>query len=392
VSDQENTDSEKSESQGASQVSESGQTESVDTAAASGVVQAPAAAPKKASSGLAWFAILLIVGVAGASGWVVLEAQKREAAMANRLAALEAATQSAAQKDDNRLESLGASLQDEFRRGLSSLEDAASGEDFRLAKSIQTLESQLAAQREELSRFSAADRDTWLMAEAEYLLRLANQRLIMAGDAEAAKALLENADNVLRQLDDTTLHKVRGALASDLAAVRAVPSIDVEGIYLRLAALIEQAEQLLIFELPEREASPLREEADNWQETLRQGYEAARKKISDYIIIRRRDVPMQTLMDPQWEGLARQNLRMLLEQAQVALLSQNQTLYTESLGRAEHWVEQFSESDTAASQAMNREIRQLAGQQVTVDMPDLSRSLKALDEAVERRLEQGGDE
>ena len=82
--------------------------------------------------------------------------------------------------------------------------------------------------------------------------------------------------------------------------------------------------------------------------------------MSDYIIIRRRDVPMQALMDPQWEGLVRQNLRMLLEQAQVALLSGNQTLYRESLQRAQHWVGEFFESDEAAARAMAREITQLA--------------------------------
>ncbi len=349
---------------------------------------APAPAPKRGSSGIAWLAIMLVLGVAGASAWVVMEAQKREAAMTERVAQLEAA----AQQKDNRLASLGETLQSEFKQGLGNLEAAASGEDFRLAKSIEALEAQLASQREELSRFSAADRDAWLMAEAEYLLRLANQRLIMAGDAEAAKALLENADKVLRQLDDTTLHGVRGALAADLAAVRAVPQIDVEGIYLRLAALVEQAAQLRIFQLPERESEALRPEADSWQETLRQGYEAAWKKLSDYIIIRRRDVPMQTLMDPQWEGIARQNLRMLLEQAQVALLSGNQVLYTESLGRAGHWVQEFAESDSAAAAALSREIKQLADRQVSVEMPDLSRSLRALDEAVARRLEQGGDE
>lgn len=353
---------------------------------------APAAAPKRGSSGLAWFAILLVLGVAGASGWVVMEAQKREAAMAGRVAQLETLTQAAAQKDDNRIASLGESLQSEFSQGLSELEAVASGEDFRLAKSIETLQTQVAAQREELSRFSSADRDAWLMAEAEYLLRLANQRLIMASDAQAAKALLENADKVLRQLDDTTLYDVRGALAADLAAVRAVPKIDVEGLYLRLSALIEQAATLRIFQLPEREQTELRQEADNWQETLREGYEAALDKIKEYIIIRRRDVPMQTLMDPQWEGMVRQNLRMLLEQAQVALLSQNQTLYVESLERAEHWVKEFSESDGAAAQALSLEIRQLAAAQVSVDMPDLARSLNALDEAIERRLEQGGNE
>lgn len=347
--------------------------------------QAPAS---KGSSGVAWLAILLVLGVAGASGWVVMEAQKRAAVMAERVAELE--TQ--AQSKDTRLETLSEQLQGEFKQSLSTVEAASSGDTFRLSKSIESLESQLAAQREELSRFSSADRDSWLMAEAEYLLRLANQRLIMAGDAEAAKALLESADKVLKQLDDTLLHKVRGALAADLAAVRAVPKIDVEGIYLRLAALVEQAGSLKIFQLPDREATPLREEAEDWKDTLKQGYEAALAKISEYVIVRRRDVPMQTLMDPQWEGLVRQNLRMLLEQSQVALLSKNQTLYTESIERAQHWVKEFAESDAAAAEAISRELTQLGGEQVAVNMPDLSRSLRALDQAIERRLEQGGDE
>ncbi|MFK7977845.1 MAG: uroporphyrinogen-III C-methyltransferase [Halioglobus sp.] len=356
-----------------------------DVATASAAPEAPA---KKSSSGVAWLAILLVLGVAGASGWVVMEAQKREAAMAERVAELE--TQ--AQSKDTRLDALGEELKGEFKQSLSTVEAASSGDAFRLSKSIESLESQLAAQREELSRFSSADRDSWLMAEAEYLLRLANQRLIMAGDAEAAKALLESADDVLKQLDDTLLHKVRGAVAADLAAVRAVPKIDVEGIYLRLAALVEQASSLKIFQLPDREATPLREEAEGWKETLKQGYEAALGKLSDYIIIRRRDVPMQALMDPQWEGLVRQNLRMLLEQSQVALLSKNQTLYTESLERAQHWVNEFAESDAAAAESLSRELTQLGDEQVSVNLPDLSRSLSALDQAMERRLEQGGDE
>ena len=120
--------------------------------------------------------------------------------------------------------------------------------------------------------------------------------------------------------------------------------------------------------------------------------ESALLKLSDYVVIRRRDVPMQALMDPQWEGLVRQNLRMLLEQAQVALLSGNQGLYQQSLGRAQHWVAQFFDSDEAAAQAMAREITQLEGQVVAVDLPDISRSLRALDEAMEQRLQQGGAE
>jgi uroporphyrin-III C-methyltransferase len=97
-------------------------------------------------------------------------------------------------------------------------------------------------------------------------------------------------------------------------------------------------------------------------------------------------------MDPQWEGLVRQNLRMLLEQAQVALLSGNQTLYHESLQRSQHWVGEFFETDEAAARAMSREITQLQDQTIAVDMPDISRSLRALDEAIEQRVQQGGVE
>ena len=229
------------------------------------------------------------------------------------------------------------------------------------------------------------------MAEAGHILRLANQRLVMAQDPVASLALLNGADAVLLEIDDPALHEVRAALAADIAALRAVPRVDIEGIYLRLAALVEQADALVIFQLPEQAEGPEPAAAEDWQGRLRQGYEAALAKLSNYLIIRRRDVPMQALMDPQWEGLVRQNLRMLLEQAQVALLSGNQVLYKASLERAQHWVDQFMDSDEAAARAMSSELTQLADLTIGVPQPDISRSLQAMDAAMEQREQvQGG--
>jgi uroporphyrin-3 C-methyltransferase len=364
--------------------------------AATTVTTAPAkaaAAPvpaKKGSSAIAWLALLLVLALAGGVGWYVMELQKREAALVERVAEVEAL----AGTREDKLEQLGQSWQQDLqdlqalRAGLAELE----GDTQQQARLVQDFDGQLAELRGELARFSAVDRDSWLMAEAEYLLRLANQRLIMAGDAESAQILLGSADSILRELDDVSLHDARGAVAADLAAVRAVPRVDVEGIYLRLAALIEQAGKLVIFELPDAEPRLEQAPAEGWQDRLQQGYEAALLKLSDYIVIRRRDVPMQTLMDPQWEGLVRQNLRMLMEQAQVALLSGNQVLYAESLQRANHWVAEFFESDEAAARAMAREVDQLADLRISVEMPDISRSLGALDDAIKHRLEQGGAE
>ena len=360
---------------------------------AASVVKTPSQAPR-GSSAPAWVALLLALVVAAGLGWSLWEQQRGSAGIAARLQAIEAmAPRGVAGQDDNyrRLQDQLAALEAQLQGGTQA-SNAQSEQLARALAAVAALEAQVAEQRLEMARYSANDRDAWLLAEAQYLLRLANQRLIMAGDAVAAEALLGSADNILKQLDDVRLIEVRAAVAADLAAVRAMPRIDVEGIYLRLAALAEQAGKLVIFELPQQQAQPEQAPAQGWRERLHRGYEAALSKLSNYIIIRRRDVPMQALMDPQWEGLVRQNLRMLLEQAQVALLSGNEVLYRESLARAQHWVGEFFESDEAAARAMSREIGQLAGITVAAGIPDISRSVLALDAMMKQRLQQGGEQ
>ena len=371
----------------------------------------PAAPRKGASSFVAWLALLLVLALAGAAGWSVLELQRREAALVNRLQELEgsAGEKGASVVALDELQDASEALQRQLDTALEELRRDSAGQ----AQLLQALEaglaeqgtaleqqrSQLMRQGESLSRIDASDRESWLLAEAEYLLRLANQRLIMTGDVAAARALLDNVDGILRELDDAALHPVRAAIASDLAALRAVPQVDVEGTYLRLGALLEQADELAIMRLPgeQQELQPPpqpRQEAapGDWQQSLQQGWESALDKLSDYLTIRRRDVPVEALMDPRWEGLVRQNLRMLLEQARVALLSGNQSLYRESLDRARYWVTEFFQSDEATARSMAREIDQLAAVQVDVALPDVSASLGALDDAMEQRLQQGGVE
>ena len=344
----------------------------------------PAPATRTGGSFIGWLALLLVLALAGAAGWALQQALDRESQLQQRIYELE----SQAGSEKSELESVRSALQRDLERGL----DEVSGESARQDQLLDTLQAQLNDQQARLNSFSANDHDSWLRAEAQYLLRLANQRLIMAQDVVSAQALLDSADAIIKELDDAGLYDVRAAIAAEQAALRAVPKIDVEGIYLRLSALIEQADRLVIFQLPEQEEQPEPEYADDWQVRLERGYEEATRKLSDYIVIRRRDVPMHALMDPQWEGLVRQNLRMLLEQAQVALLSGNQTLYEESLERSQHWVSLFFESDEAAARAMASEIDQLSSLTVETSMPDLSRSLRALDEAMQERLQQGGAE
>lgn len=343
-------------------------------------------ARRSISSAVAWLTLLLLIVFGAATAWIVREGQIRAAALEQRLATLELTTT----KEQASVDELGDRLQRELRSGLDKLESEAGKQSADFTQALDDVRTQLDGQQKALARFSPSDRHSWLLAEAGHLLRLANQRLVMAGDPVAAQALLNSADGVLRELDDPSLHPVRAAVAADVAALRAVGKVDVEGIYLRLAALIEQADKLVIFQFPEpapRPTDPL--VADNWEGRLQEGIKAAFTRLSDYIIIRRRDVPMQALMDPQWESIVRQNLRMLLEQAQVALLSGNQTLYAASLERAQHWVAQFKETDAAAD-AISGEIAELATLTIEIPQPDISRSQQALDDVIAARPQPTG--
>ena len=340
------------------------------------------ARPGKGSSVVAWLALLLVLGLGAALAWAAMQLQRTEATINARVSKLETLI---AQDNVDLV-----ALNKKWKIQLEAVTSRSAKADAGLRKQLQLIESRLLAQREELARFGATDRADWLLAEVQYLLRLANQRLIMADDSVAAKALLISADGILVELQDVSLHDVRAAVAADLAAVRAIPTRDIQGMYLDLAALIEQADNLVIFQLPEDASRAPLEPAENWRGRLQQGYEEALIKLSDYVIIRRRDVPIDALMDPQWEGLVRQNLRMLLEQAQVALLSANQVLFRESLARANHWVTEFFAADEAAAKALAEALQALGKKDISVEMPDISRSLAAVDTALELRMQRGG--
>ena len=382
MSDQDNTNNEQSDETSATVVAP------VERPAIQGAAIAvkSSAAPRKSSSLVAWLALLLVIALTLGVAWVVREGQAKELALTQRMAQLETVAQGkqASQK----------ALENELRTGLASglatLETKEGGELSRLSKSLESLKAQLAKQQATLARFSGAERENWLLAEIGHLLRLANQRLVMGADPVAAEALLKSADTVLRGVDDPSLHAVRAAIAKEIAALRALPKVDLEGIYLRLAALMEQADKLVIFQLPKQAERPQPAPASDWQGRLHQGYKAALSKLSDYVIIRRRDVPMQALMDPQWEGLVRQNLRMLLEQAQIALLSDNQAVYVASLKSAQQGVAQFQASDEVGAKAISGEIARLQGLTIGIAEPDISRSLQALDDAIEKRLQSEG--
>jgi uroporphyrin-3 C-methyltransferase len=347
-------------------------------------VSAPVAPPKRAGGALAWRALLLALGALGLSGWMYQQALQKDAALDSRLQSISQSSESNSSR-----------LQQQVERSLMESEVKTENQlaQYQQAQrqQLQSMQSALQSQRQRLLELSSTDRSDWSLAEAEYLTRLAHQRLLMASDVNSALALLSSVDNMVRELDAADLHPLRAALAADMAALRAVPEFDLEGSWLRIQALAGEIDSLLLFRLPEVTVAASEQTVEeDWQASLEHGLQAAAARLASYVVIKRRESPYEPLMDPQWEQLVRQNLHMLLEQAQTALLAGNTVLYRQSLQSARRWVNEFFALDEAGVAALDAELESLLSLDISREYPSITASLTAVKMAVNQRHSAAG--
>ena len=267
----------------------------------------------------------------------------------------------------------------ELLRQLDRQTDESERQAAELKTTIESLQNKIASQQKRLLSLSTTDRDDWLLAEAEYLMQLANQRLLMGKEIEGARQLLAAADAIMVELDDSGLYPVRKALAEDMAKLNAAGKFDLEGLYLRLGALADQADQLQLFAVPALTLPPAESTvSEDWQQQLQSGLAAAWKKLRHYIQIKRRDEIYQPILAPEYEAALRQNLRLMFEQAQWAALQGKQKLYNDSLKKARYWLDNYYTLDEDASRALSNTVKELEAQRVEVYLPDISGSRRAL--------------
>lgn len=262
-------------------------------------------------------------------------------------------------------------------------------------------EQRLAVQNKRLLSISTTSRDDWLLAEAEYLLKLANQRILVERSAAGADALLSEADSILRDLGDPDLFPLRQAIAKDLAQVRLVNKIDVEGIYLQLQALSNsvetmpvkpnwdqladngKVEPLLVVDSAEpdqTEAAPADAEL-GWSKKLwvksKAAFSTFTGKLDDYIRVRHHDVPAEPMLSPQANIYVQQNLRLVLERAQLALLREQTDIYVDSLKQASFWLKKYYPA-TQVRESFVEQLEALESKEIIQTLPDISGSLELL--------------
>jgi len=270
------------------------------------------------------------------------------------------------------------------------------------SKAIKTLQDQLYSlrlltnrQAEQILTLGTATRGDWLLAEAAYLVRLANQRLQVERSVDNPLAILESVDGIFVQINDPELLAVRNALAVDIAALRMVEKVDPEGIYLELQAISAALETLSILEPhADPEAVQLAQAGQDSEQppsSLAETLQRFSDNFGNLIVLQRRQQPIEPLLNGAEQTMVRQNLYLLLEQAQSALLREEQRIYSSSLTKAEALLRRYFQLNSESEASIVR-LQILAERSVNQTLPDISGSQNAIQTALNLRNSSATDE
>ena len=237
-----------------------------------------------------------------------------------------------------------------------------------VSEQLGVLVTDLAETRTRLELLEGNRAQEYLLAEVEYLLRIAIQRIQAGRDVATGLSLMLSADQTLAAADDAELFPIRRALATDIAALRALPAIDRDGLYLELAAAADRIDRLSMSPI-ELAQAPAGEVAE--------GDQGLMQTLSSFITVRQRANPIDPLPTPTEAVYARQNLRLMLEQAQLALLDENSVTWQSTLERAQAWANRYF-LDDAEQQSLMTTLARLQGVPVAQDIPRVGAALAEL--------------
>jgi uroporphyrin-3 C-methyltransferase len=247
----------------------------------------------------------------------------------------------------------------------------------KLESKIDNLQLRINTQGQRMAELGSTTRSDWLLAEAVYLSRLANQRLQTERSVKNPLALLENVDLILKELDDESLLPVRRALVEDITALRLVKDVDRQGVYLELQAIANNLDALPLMDIPFQVAS-----AKESSHTDRANEADVDKgffyEIQSLVRVTKREKPIEPILQPTESALVKYNLSMMLEQAQIALLREEQVIFETSLAKADNYLSRFFQSSTNVKAVADRLVvlRQMSVQQ---QLPTINRTLEALE-------------
>ncbi|MEI7188687.1 uroporphyrinogen-III C-methyltransferase [Dickeya dianthicola] len=275
--------------------------------------------------------------------------------------------------------------QQQWQQTLDQQAKALSADEQRLA----ALTRQAGEMQEKLATLANSDSKTWLLAQADFLVKQAGRKLWSDKDVTTAGTLLKSADASLADMNDPSLLDVRRAITHDIGMLASVSQIDFDGIILKVNQLADQVDNLRLADTDTDEApmeesdSTLSASLSEWRQNLSKSWH---NFLSDFITIRRRDDSAEPLLAPNQDVYLRENIRSrLLVAAQAVPRHQNET-YRQSLETAATWIRAYFDESDPTTKAFLEQLDTLSQQSVAMDVPNELQSQPLLDKLMQTRV------
>jgi uroporphyrin-3 C-methyltransferase len=234
----------------------------------------------------------------------------------------------------------------------------------------------LEALYQDLSR----NRDELQLAEIEQVLAIAAQQLQLSGNVRAALLALQLAESRLSRTDRPQFVAVRRALARDIERLKALPSVDLPAMSRQLDALVAGVDALpLGFDGRVERAEHKPQPATGEQGAVSRMAAELWSEIRQLVVVRRVDAPEPPLLAPTQAYFLRENLRLRLLNARMALLARDQAAFQEDLHVAQQWLQRYFDARARPTQTALAQLRQLQAATLSFDpAPSISDSLEAV--------------
>ena len=338
---------------------------------------------KKSGTGLSLLAILIALGVGGA-GYYFGQQQVDE--FQQKLTALEAqinnktVVSAPAQevKFDTtqlaQLESANKATQDKIAQ-VEELINAKSHELVGLQSQINKVSAQANAQQP----------TDWLFSEADFLLNNALRKLVLDNDVDTAVSLLKLADETLAKVNNSQSAAIRSAINQDLKQLLSVAGVDQNAVMQKLSQLANTVDELPVLDVnfgDNQNATKLSDSLSDWAENAEK---SATSFLNHFIRISpKHGADRKELLAPNQDIYLRENIRLRLQLAIMAVPRQQNELYKQSLEAVASWIRSYFDTNAEVTQSFLKSVDELSEVSIYVDVPSQLQSLSMLDKYLNR--------
>ena len=338
---------------------------------------------KKSGTGLSLLAILIALGVGGA-GYYFGQQQVDE--FQQKLTALEAQINnktvvSAPAQDVKfdttqlaQLESANKATQDKIAQ-VEELINAKSHELVGLQSQINKVSAQANAQQP----------TDWLFSEADFLLNNALRKLVLDNDVDTAVSLLKLADETLAKVNNSQSAAIRSAINQDLKQLLSVTGVDQNAVMQKLSQLANTVDELPVLDVNFGDAQNATKLSDSLSDWAENAEKSATSFLNHFIRISpKHGADRKELLAPNQDIYLRENIRLRLQLAIMAVPRQQNELYKQSLEAVASWIRSYFDTNAEVTQSFLKSVDELSELSIYVDVPSQLQSLSMLDKYLNR--------